>query len=276
MKRWWISALGALLLAGVAMCVMRSDTLPEAVSAERLVPLDQIDHGPWGRLLKKYVDAQGMVDYTAWKRSSDDRAALDRYLAELGRGDPGVKTPKAAVLAFWINAYNALTIQGILQHYPTSSIRNHTARVFGYNIWDDLLLPVGTAKYSLNDIEHKILRKQGEPRMHFTIVCASIGCPPLSNEAYLPETLEAQLSENTRVFFSRSKHFQADHASRTVRVSPILKWFSEDFGPTAQQGLIGLVDYLPGEATRRMITDGKFKVRYLDYDWGLNDQRKHE
>ena len=181
-----------------------------------------------------------------------------------------MKTAREGQLAFWINAYNALTVYGILGVYPTDSIRNHTAKVFGYNIWKDLLLPVGDKKYSLRAIEHQILRKMGEPRIHFAIVCASIGCPRLRSEAYAPGKLESQLADNTRDFFSRSKHFQADPANRRVRVSPILEWFGKDFAPTPQKALASLVDYMPDEAARRLISSEDLSVSYLDYDWSLN------
>jgi hypothetical protein len=240
--------------------------------AGQLVSLDQIDHSQWDRLLKKYVDRGGLVDYAAWKRSSSDVAALKVYLGELGRGDPRAKASRAGKLAFWINAYNAVTIRGILREYPTSSIRNHTARLFGYNIWHDLLLRVGNAGYSLDTIEHKILRKLGEPRIHFAIVCASVGCPPLRSEAYTGPKLEAQLTDNTKTFFSRQKHFRVDVSQRSVQVSPILKWFREDFGATPQKGLAGLADYLPDGAAGRLLKSGKFSVSYLDYDWSLNQQ----
>lgn len=236
------------------------------------VPLDRVDHSAWDRLLQKYVDQDGMVDYGAWKASRADRAALKGYLATLSAADPTAQTTKDGKLAFWINAYNALTVQGILDVYPTSSIRNHTAKVVGYNIWDDLLLPVGGQQYSLSHIEHEILRKLGEPRIHFAIVCASIGCPRLLNRAYQPENLQSQLAGNTRDFFARQRNFQVDLASRKVRVSSILDWFGEDFGPTPQKGLAGLAKYMPDEATRKLTASGDFSVSYLDYDWSLNKQ----
>lgn len=238
----------------------------------KAVSLDRVDHSTWDRLLQKYVDQDGMVDYDAWKASQADRAALKQYLATLSAADPTAETTKDGKLAFWINAYNALTVQGILDVYPTSSIRNHTAKLVGYNIWDDLLLPVGGQQYSLNQIEHKVLRKLGEPRIHLAIVCASIGCPRLLNRAYTPERLESQLAENTRDFFARQKNFQADLANRRVRVSSILDWFGEDFGPTPQKGLAALAKYMPDEATRRLISSADFSVAYLDYDWSLNKQ----
>ncbi len=237
------------------------------------LPLDRVDHSLWDRLLKKYVDRDGMVNYAAWKKSPQDLAALKQYLATLGHGDPRARTTKQGKLAFWINAYNALTVEGILGVYPTSSIRNHTAVVFGYNIWKDLPLTVGgNKKYSLNAIEHNVLRKLGEPRIHFAIVCASISCPRLRNEAYTPEKLENQLADNTRDFFSRQRNFQVDLARRRVRVSSILDWFGEDFGATRQKALASLAESMPDEATKGLIAGGKFSVSFLDYDWNLNKQ----
>ncbi|MHB8901415.1 MAG: DUF547 domain-containing protein [Thermoguttaceae bacterium] len=236
------------------------------------VPLDQVDHTVWDRLLKKYVDQDGMVNYAAWKASETDHAALKAYLAALGQADQDAKTTKDGELAFWINAYNALTVHGILEVYPTSSIRNHTAKVLGYNIWKDLLLPVGDKKYSLDAIEHEVLRKLGEPRIHFAIVCASIGCPRLRNEAYTPAKLEAQLADNTRDFLGRPKNLQIDLANRRVQVSSILDWFGKDFAPTSRKALASLAEYMPDEATRHLIASEDFSVSYLDYDWSLNKQ----
>ncbi len=282
MRKSVLLGAAALVAAGSAAFFACSGQSPQVVvdkdvrdadgSGSRVVPLDAVGHSVWDRLLKKYVDKQGMVDYAAWKASDADRAALQDYLATLSAADPAGETSKSGRLAFWINAYNALTVYGILKEYPTSSIRNHTAKVLGYNIWDDLLLPVGSRNYSLNQIEHEILRKLGEPRIHFAIVCASVGCPRLLNEAYTPAKLEEQLVANTRDFFARKRNFQADLASRRVRVSAILDWFGEDFGATPQKGLAGLSQYMPNEATRKLIAGEDFSVSFLEYDWSLNEQ----
>jgi len=252
----------------------RTQRVPDSQTSEARshVPLDRVDHSTWDRLLKKYVDQDGMVNYAAWKASETDRTALKEYLAALGQADPQAKTTKEGKLAFWINAYNALTVYGILEVYPTSSIRNHTAKVVVYNIWKDLLLPVGDKKYSLDAIEHRALRKLGEPRIHFAIVCASIGCPRLRNEAYTPAKLEAQLADNTRDFFARRKNLQVDSANRRVQVSSILDWFGKDFAPTPQKALASLAEYMPDQASKRLIASEDFSVSYLDYDWNLNEQ----
>ena len=275
-------AAAALIVAGLVVCLARPESsccqavfvnaANAAGGATPFVSLDKVDHGVWDRLLKKHVDDNGMVDYAGWKASRSDTGALKQYLAVLGRGDPAASTTKQGKLAFWINAYNALTVYGILEVYPTSSIRNHTAKFIGYNIWDDLLLPVRNKKYSLNTIEHKILRKLDEPRIHFAIVCASIGCPRLQNEAYTPKKLESQLADNTRDFFSRQRNFQIDPSRRQVRVSSILDWFGKDFGPKPQKALARLAEYMPNDATGRLLEQGDFSVKYLDYDWNLNKQ----
>jgi len=233
--------------------------------------MDQVDHSAWDRLLKKYVDGEGMVDYQAWKSSPEDAAALKSYLTTLSRADTTVDAARAAKLTFWINAYNALTVHGLLKVYPTTSIREHTPVAAGYNIWKDLLLPVGDRNYSLEDIEHEILRKLNEPRIHFAIVCGSVGCPRLRNEAYTPAALESQLSDNARDFFSRSRNLQLDSERRVLHVSSILDWFGEDFGDTPQEGLAGLAEYMPEDAAETARQKG-LSIRYLDYDWNLNKQ----
>ncbi len=242
-----------------------------APSNER-VSMDQIDHSDWDALLRKYCDASGMVNYRAWHRARQDRQRLEAYLAQLSAADPNRAAAGAAKMAFWINAYNAVTIHGILREYPTTSIRNHTARVFGYNIWDDLLLPVGDRTYSLNQMEHDVLRKMGDPRIHFAIVCASIGCPPLSNGAYLPQQLDNQLSTNTRRFFSDRKKFRYNGSNKTMELSPILKWFSEDFGADRAAQLRTIAPYLPDQSAQALAASGQASISYLDYDWSLNDQ----
>ena len=118
-----------------------------------------------------------------------------------------IKAKRESQLAFWINAYNAVTIRGILREYPTTSIRSHTPRLFGYHIWKDLKLYVGGKPYSLDQIEYEVLRQMDEPRIHFATVCASISYPNLLNEAYVPGELEIQLAANAKDFFRASRTF---------------------------------------------------------------------
>jgi len=235
--------------------------------------IDAIDHNTYDALLQKYVDDNGDVNYTAWKASAQDVRRLDAYLNHLSSADPSAKSSRRAQLAYWINAYNAVTLKGILREYPTSSIRKHTSKVFGYNIWHDLLLYSGGKAYSLDTIEHKILRPAGEPRIHFAVVCASRSCPKLLNRAYTAESLESQLVKNTRDFFANPDNFRYDMSAGRMSLSAILKWFAEDFGDTQTAQLRTIAPYLPTETARRAARSGSVSISYLDYDWGLNDQK---
>ncbi|TWT64040.1 DUF547 domain-containing protein [Rubinisphaera italica] len=260
---WWATT----TLAGPTITVGRN------VPANQQVPVDKIDHSIWNSLLSKYVDNNGYVDYSTWKASSADQQLLDTYIQQLSAASFSTNSTREAKLAFWINAYNAVSVKGILREYPTTSIRNHTAKVYGYNIWKDLQLLVGSQPYSLEAIEHEVLRKMGEPRIHFAIVCASIGCPRLYNEAYTASKLDEQLTLNTQAFFADPTKFTADTASGTIQVSPIMKWFAEDFGSNTAAQMKTIAPYVPDQA-QALTASGQARVNYLDYDWGLNDQAK--
>ena len=238
--------------------------------AAQRVSYGEIDHGNYHQLLQKYVDANGAVNYKAWHGNQADRTALQNYLAELGKADQSRQSTKPDQLAYWINAYNALTIEGILRVYPTTTIRNHTPKLAGYNIWKDLKLTSGDQTVSLNHIEHEILRKMGEPRIHFAIVCASISCPRLLNEAYLGNSLEQQLTTNTRDFFSRNQNLRVDAAGKTLHLSAIISWFGSDFGKTQLDQLKMLAPYFPQEA-KTLLAAGGYRIKFLDYDWNLNE-----
>ncbi len=272
---WTLSAVHAIWLTVVftVNCTWGGPIVTVGARADSAaqIPVEQIDHAAWDALLQKYADNQGFVNYAAWKASADDQQRLSSYLELLSRARIEPRSPRAAQIAFWINAYNALTIYGILREYPTSSIRNHTAKLFGYNIWKDLQLLVGGQPYSLEDIEHQILRKMGEPRIHFAIVCASIGCPRLLNRAYTADQLDAQLGANAAHFFADPTKFRVDTANRIVYVSPIFDWFGSDFGPDPVAQIQSVLPYLP-QSARSFVQAGGFRVKFLDYDWGLNDQ----
>ena len=235
------------------------------------VSMDQIDHSAWDAILRRYVNDDGMVNYRSLRASADVRA-LDAYLVTLSTADPTIPASRDATLAFWINAYNAVTVRGILREYPTSSIRNHTAKLVGYNIWKDLQLYVGGTSYSLDSMEHEILRPMGDPRIHFAIVCASVGCPRLLNEAYVAARIDNQLEENSRDFFSRSQNFQHDERGHRFNLSSILNWFGEDFGPDQAAQLQYISQWLPSSSARQAALSNDVRVSYLEYDWSLNAQ----
>jgi hypothetical protein len=268
------TACGALFLVAMPRSTFggAAATLGRAVPATEQVSIDAISHAPWNDLLGRYVDDSGSVNYRDWKASAADVKRLDQYLGTLSSANPTRGASRSAKLAFWINAYNAVTIKGILREYPTSSIRNHTAKVFGYNIWEDLLLNVGGRTYSLSQIEHDVLRKTGDPRIHFGIVCASRSCPRLRNTAYTAANLDQQLDDNARHFFAQPANFQVDVRARSIRVSKILDWFGEDFGATAAAQMKRIAPYLSDPSAREFAASGAASVSFLDYDWSLNEQ----
>lgn len=270
-------ALGVLLLIGAGVALMhwnRPRILLEGPAAE--MPrrgLDQVDHAAFDALLKRYVDGDGLVAYGKWKANAADVRALQQYRASLGAVDLAQPAARSAQLAFWINLYNALTLEGILREYPTTSIRNHTAPVGGYNIWRDLLTTVDGKPYSLDAVEHEVLRHDlGEPRIHFALVCAAKGCPPLRNEAFTAARVEEQLNDNARRFFARPTNYRADAGTRTIQLSELLDWYGKDFGPTHEDQLQALRPYFPESAALDWLAHPNVAVKFLEYNWALNDQ----
>ena len=240
--------------------------------AAEQISIDQVSHDLWDKLLQKYVDDDGWVDYKSWHANAEDRQLLTQYLESLSQADPNAQADVKAQFAYWINAYNAVTVEGILRVYPTKSIRDHTPKLVGYNIWKDLYLYVGGAKINLDSIENKVLRKMGEPRIHFAIVCASISCPRLMNHAYTAADLETQLVTNTTDFFSRSRNLQIDPQASVLQLSSIIDWFGSDFGDTQQAQITAIAPYFPEQA-KAFVARGGFSVKYIDYDWGLNAKK---
>lgn len=235
------------------------------------VSMNDINHQSFDVLLHKYVDKNGMVDYRRWKASPKDLAALDEYLDHLSTADPKKQATREARLAYWINAYNSVTLRGMLDVYPTTSIRKHTATIYGYNIWKDLLLRLGNGtSISLDDIEHQRLRKMSEPRIHFAIVCASMSCPRLLDEAYVASRIDDQLESNSRDFFSRRQNFE--QRDGRFYLSKLLDWYGSDFGSDLSAQLKAYAQWLPTESTRQQAVGGSVGVRYLAYDWSINEQ----
>jgi len=266
-----------LLLVSIAIAakyMLRERVIVGQAAAESArVSIDSIDHRAWDTLLKKYVKGEGLVDYSAWHASPSDRQALEQYLGTLSQADVTIEHSREAELAFWINAYNALTIQGILREYPTDSIRNFTPRFWGYHIWHDLLLPVGDETVSLDDIEHERLRPMGDFRIHFAIVCASRGCPPLRNEAYTTEQVDEQLTDQAKRFMNDPRNFRrlVEEGRTFIAWSPLLVWYGDDLGPDRATRMHRLAKWVDDDDTKKAAIDPDTFVRRNEYDWSLND-----
>ncbi len=236
-----------------------------------LMPMREghVNHATWERLLSTYVDDRGLVRYAAWKREAE--RDLDDYLYTM-RSVPVDSLVRSEALAYWINVYNALTVRAILIFYPLKSIKEKVSPL-GFNVWDDVRMYVGTEERSLNDIEHEILRKMGEPRIHFAIVCASLGCPRLRMEAYRAERLEEQLDEDARVFLARADALAIDRRARRVRLSRILDWFGGDFGTDERSRLAFVARFAPSAADSAFLLEPGLRVSHSEYDWSLNERK---
>ena len=191
-----------------------------------------------------------------YKGFKADENELKDYIIYLGTHSPNDTWIKEEQLVYWINAYNALTVDLIISHYPVKSIKDIK------NPWEQRLWKLGEKWYNLDDIEHQILRKMDEPRIHFAIVCASFSCPKLLNEAFEASKIEAQLTNAIKDFLSDTSRNEISENS--LKLSKIFQWFSKDF---KQNGSV--VDFI------NIYTDidisPKAKISFKDYNWDLNE-----
>ena len=167
--------------------------------------------GTYNSLLQKYVDKKGNVDYKNLKK---EETKLTEYLSFLAKTTPQKSWSNNKTKAFWINAYNAYTLKIILDNYPTKSIKDINGP------WRKKIVTIGNDQLSLGEIEHSILRKMNEPRIHFAINCASISCPNLLNEAFTASKIEAQLERTTKAFINSDKN---KISASNVKISEIFE-----------------------------------------------------
>ena len=218
----------------------------------------QVAHNVWTDLLRRNVSQNGNVDY---RTIIKEKKSFESYLNLLSDNPPQSDWSVNERKAYWINAYNAFTVSLIIQNYPVKSIKD-IGGLFK-SPWDIGFIKIGGATYTLNRIEHEILRKEfDDPRIHFAIVCASRSCPNLRNEAFEPSNLDRQLEEQATAFINdpSKNRIYADE----IKISKIFDWFEEDF-----TGKGRLIDFLNKYA--RITIDPAASVSYLSYDWSLNE-----
>lgn len=212
-----------------------------------------LNHENWSAFLQDYVSETGRVDYSALAKNPE---SLYKYTKQIEATQFNNSWSDNEKLAFWINAYNAFTIQLIVENYPINSIKDIQKP------WDKKFISLSGMKMSLNHIEHEILRKMDEPRIHFAIVCASESCPKLQNKAFVADMLEVQLTNATKEFLNDNSKNRI--TENELELSKIFKWFSKDF---KQDG--NLIDFLNQYSELEISQDAK--IKYLDYSWELND-----
>ncbi len=241
-------------------------------------------------VLTTYVDNQGMVEYSKLKA---DRNKLDSFAATIAALDPRKfeKWTDNQKIAFWINAYNALTLQVIIDHYPIEASfvralvypKNSIRQISG--VWDRITFPVMGKEMTLNEIEHDTLRKEfNEPRIHMALVCAAMGCPSLRTEPYRGHELDEQLDDQTQRFLDNPQKFRIDPTEGRVHLSSIFKWFGKDFVKTygvegkfgkhgtMERAVLNFVSQYVDDKMAEHLATGDYQIEYLDYDWSLNEQ----
>lgn len=218
-------------------------------------------HLEFDALLKKHVTTDGIVNY---KGFIADSLLLNKYLNDLTSHPPLDNWTENEKLAFWINAYNAFTIQLIIRHYPIKSIKDLGGKVYKINTpWDIKFIRIGNEIYDLNNLEHSILRKQfTEPRIHFALNCASKSCPKLRNEAYIASKLNNQLNDQAKSFINDSRYNVI--LENEAKLSRIFQWYRGDFA-TKMSFEAFISQWSPEVVTSE--TD----ISYMEYNWDLNE-----
>lgn len=273
----------SILLVGISLFlqVPSVHSAPKAELWERWTAHDPasiltVDHRTWDALLGKYLvtdDPSGINLFRYSAVTTLDRTALEMYLDELQEVNVSALN-RLEQMAYWINLYNAVTVNTILEHYPVASIRDIdiSPGLFANGPWGARLLTIESEKVSLNDIEHRILRAiWGDARIHYAVNCAALGCPNLQVRAFDPARLEQMLSEAAGQFINHPRAVHLDENS-TLILSSIYKWFGEDFGDGLDKTMEHIRRYASDELKEKVPAGGKIKVKYR-YDWELNEAK---
>ncbi|HAA91648.1 MAG: DUF547 domain-containing protein [Rhodospirillaceae bacterium] len=230
-----------------------------------------IEHDAWKQFLAKYLrvqkDGANRLRYRDVSRK--DRESLVNYIGHLS-AQPISRTNRAQQMAFWINLYNALTVKVTLDHYPVKSIRDIdiSPGLFADGPWGKQLIKVEGVALSLNDIEHRILRPiWKDPRIHYAVNCASIGCPDLQPRPFSASSLDTDLNAAARAYINDKRGVTIKDGA--VSVSKIYDWFIEDFGDSADAVLAHIIRYARPSLKTRL--EKIATISDAHYDWSLND-----
>lgn len=253
MSRWIGVVFLLVILAGCS-------TAPRTFQPVDPIASDLVSHQTWDRIVQAHV-RDGQVDYPAIQASSQ----FDGYLVELKRINPMSLPTRQHQLVFWINAYNAFAVKGILDHYSPMTLWGR----YRYFIGRDYR--VGGTAITLYDLERQVLIEQfHEPLMHFAIVCASASCPKLQPWAYQPEQLERQLVQVAKAFINDPTRNRFDRKLKTASLSMIFQWFEQDFADAAGSVLAYIARYVDDDELAKELVQPGYRIEYLDYDWSLN------
>jgi len=262
---------GVVVLAAVLGGCFATMESPAKIDTQKVRALKTFPYDDWRAVTRRFVDTKGRVDYAALKKA---RHPLDRFVALLAlvgpRTRPDLFATKDAQLAYYINAYNALVLFNVIERYPKiRSVNDHKSSFFYFTEFK-----LDGDEVSLHALENKIVRPRfSDPRVHFALNCASIGCPPLRREAYTAARLEEQLADQARRVHRESRWFRFDEEAGVVYLTKLYDWYGSDFRQVAGS----VLGYAARHAPRLAGADlDALDVRFLDYDWDMNAQESRE
>lgn len=265
-------ACGCLMLAPMAQAAPKAKLIDAHWTGHNAASDRSIDHDAWTAILQRYIVPadRGLNRFAYDAVTAEDRAALDAYLGRL-QDVTVTELARSEQKAYWINLYNAFTVAIILDNYPVDSITDIGGGLFSGGPWsdDDFTVTVEGRDLTLDNIEHGILRPNFEdPKIHYGVNCASVGCPNLRDRAYTGDTVDAMLAENARAFINSPRGIQNIDGKR-VAVSSIYVWFKADFGGDDTGVIAHLKRYADGAHTKAL--EGVTRLGGHDYNWALND-----
>lgn len=231
---------------------------------------NSVSHDDWDQLLTSYIVERDRIAYFDYGNvSASDRTALNVYIKRLGATKVR-SLSRDEQLAFWINLYNALTVQVILDNYPTESIRRISPRIFPPGPWGVPLITIERQPITLDDIEHRILRPiWRDERIHYAVNCASISCPNLTARAFTAQNTEELLERAAEYYINHPRAVSMDQGK--LHVSSIYRWYSDDFGGNDKAVISHLMRYAAPQLRRELSTISQ--ISHHSYDWALNDAR---
>lgn len=266
-----LATIAILVTTGVANAAPQAE-LWEDWQANDPSSTERVDHRDWSDFLERYVatSSDGAVGVAYDEVTADDRQLLDGYLAQL-QSTPVLKLTKQEQLSYWINLYNAATVKVVLDEWPVESIRDIKDGLFSSGPWGAKRLKIESKEVSLNDIEHRILRPiWRDPRIHYALNCASIGCPDLISTAFTSENTEQLLNSAATTFVNDPRAINA--GSGKIIVSSIYHWFRQDFGNTDAEVLDHIRKFANTEVVKSL--EGINKIDDHFYDWSINHSKR--
>lgn len=266
------------VIAVLSGCASPSPLTQESNQPTQTASAVPLSYANYDKILQTYVNAQGLVDYPALQANPQP---LKDFVAEIGAVAPSTYAAwsNADKIAFLINAYNALTLESIINQKP---LKKSIKDIFG--VWNFTKHTVAGDAKTLDDIEHNTLRKNfNEPRIHAALVCAAMSCPPLRQEPYTGAKLNEQLNDQVRRWLSSGQGLEIARAQNQVAVSSIFKWFGNDWqksysiaegftGSPTERAVLNFISRYVNPEDKAYLTQGSYQLNYLNYDWSLNRQ----